>query len=153
MSLAVMRRAPTPGQERQLNAKFFQSPASAIAIDAVGRHAKLRGMNATSPENPEERSRLWTIFWLTLAGAPAVSWILASLSPKNITADNAGLAAGAGWVAALVGAIICGGVLGKLTSKTAKTWGSHAVAFTILFLLLFGVSAFLGCSVICFQGL
>jgi hypothetical protein len=136
-----------------LNAKFFQSPASAIAIDALGRRDTLHGMNTTSPENPAERSRLWTIFWLTLVGTPAVSWILASLSPKNIKADNAVLAAGVGWVAAIVGAIICGGVLGRLTSKTGKIGDSKAVAFTLLFLLLFGVGAFLGCSVICFQGL
>ena len=107
-------------------------------------------MNSTPPKNSEERSKLWTIFWLTLVGAPALPLVMALVLPRHVVHGNGTFAAAVGWVGAIVGAIVCGCLLAKLTLKTGGPWGNRAVCFSILFLLLFGVFAFAGCAGIIF---
>jgi predicted permease len=131
--------------------KEFQWLIHGIAIDAPAEHDKLPGMISQPPENPKERSRLWTIFWLTLIVSPASPFLMALAFPRNLAAENGMLAATVGWSFAVVGAIVCGGILSKLTSKTGQIWGGRAVAFSLLFLLLFGICAFVGCAMILFQ--
>ncbi len=130
--------------------KEFQWLIHGIAIDAPAEHAKLRGMISQPPENPEERSRLWTIFWLTLIVAPASPFLMALIFPRNMAAESAVFAVIIGWGFAVVGAIACGVILSKLTSKTAQIRGGRAVAFSFLFLLLFGICACVGCAMILF---
>lgn len=109
-------------------------------------------MKASPPEGSEARLKLWTIFSFVLIGTPTIPFLIAWAIPQwHGQEDLKYLAAPAGWISVMIGAIVCGRLLAKLTAKTADQLRSRTAGFSFLFLLFFGIFAFGGCAVILFK--